>query len=461
MRLWRIIVLLAVLASACTLSNVRPTPAHTATDIAQDTTVTPTRTPTATPTLTRTPTPTSTRQPAVTLPPNCLVRTDWPVYTVRAGDTLASIARDASSTVNELATGNCLNNPNLITPGQQLRVPRLPAPPPPPEQHLGSVSVNPFLQAEGGAFTVRANTPITLRWPEARRDASRVEFYAALINNSASMTLIGTDTYPLDGASVNTSFPENYQRSLRAVAYLPGGSRQLTATNPLLFSIAPDPPPPIRIEGDIIISPVLRNDGDIRVVETGRTVILTWQGAPTNEGTQFEFTLDQGGVVGPRSIGIDNNGGDGVSVPWTVPGGLRDVRIFASTRLPGQDSVGIESRRVRVSSEDVSPSPQGELIISPLVREEGGWLVLPAQEQVTITWTSAPADGVQRVEFYLSPTGTGSTPQVIGSDNDVSDGVSIVWTVPPPFSGHLTARAFVNNGRVIEPANNMLNLTSE
>jgi putative lipoprotein len=62
----------------------------------------------------------------VTFVSACRVRTDWPVYVVQRGDTLFSIAQRTGSTVGELTFANCLSNPNNITVGQRLHVPRLP-----------------------------------------------------------------------------------------------------------------------------------------------------------------------------------------------------------------------------------------------------------------------------------------------------------------------------------------------
>jgi LysM repeat protein len=54
----------------------------------------------------------------------CLPRADWPYnYTVRPGDNLTAIANLHLTTADELQTGNCLENPNRIQPGDILRVP--------------------------------------------------------------------------------------------------------------------------------------------------------------------------------------------------------------------------------------------------------------------------------------------------------------------------------------------------
>ncbi len=57
-------------------------------------------------------------------PAACTPRTDWTfTYTVAPGDTLASIARRTGTTIDVLASGNCLANANVIYAGQVLRVP--------------------------------------------------------------------------------------------------------------------------------------------------------------------------------------------------------------------------------------------------------------------------------------------------------------------------------------------------
>lgn len=66
----------------------------------------------------------------------CFIRTDWPIYVVRVGDTLLRIAQRTGSTVTELAYANCLPNANLVYVGQQLRVPRLPVTAPPAQVTL-------------------------------------------------------------------------------------------------------------------------------------------------------------------------------------------------------------------------------------------------------------------------------------------------------------------------------------
>lgn len=54
----------------------------------------------------------------------CNIRYDWPVYTVKRGDTLAEIARLTNVSVGALVEANCLEDPDRIYAGQILNVPR-------------------------------------------------------------------------------------------------------------------------------------------------------------------------------------------------------------------------------------------------------------------------------------------------------------------------------------------------
>lgn len=95
----------------------------------------------------------------VTFASTCSLRTDWPVYTVQAGDTLLSIATQVGSTTTELTVANCLSNPNTIYTGTQLYVPRLPSTPStePPQLTLISPAANTMVSA-GPSLLVTGST---------------------------------------------------------------------------------------------------------------------------------------------------------------------------------------------------------------------------------------------------------------------------------------------------------------
>lgn len=61
---------------------------------------------------------------ATNTPQSCSsFQTNWKVYTVVRGDSLVNIASAHNSTVEELATANCLDNPNSLRIGQIIYVP--------------------------------------------------------------------------------------------------------------------------------------------------------------------------------------------------------------------------------------------------------------------------------------------------------------------------------------------------
>ncbi len=53
----------------------------------------------------------------------CIVPNGWVAYTVQPGDTLAAIAANYNLTAQQLASANCLQNPDLIYEGEIIAVP--------------------------------------------------------------------------------------------------------------------------------------------------------------------------------------------------------------------------------------------------------------------------------------------------------------------------------------------------
>ncbi|GAB4568932.1 MAG: hypothetical protein Kow0077_00630 [Anaerolineae bacterium] len=65
--------------------------------------------------------------PTFTPTPLCLLRTDWPQYTVQPGETLSGLAAAVGLTTQALASANCLPPDVWLAAGQVLHVPGLPA----------------------------------------------------------------------------------------------------------------------------------------------------------------------------------------------------------------------------------------------------------------------------------------------------------------------------------------------
>jgi LysM repeat protein len=93
----------------------------------------------------------------------CTVRLDWPLYSVKEGDTLFRIARGAGSTVSDLVEANCLADPDRLYSGQQLRVPQLPPDPPTPTPTPTAVP-DPWQRYEDANYQVSFDYPA--RWED-------------------------------------------------------------------------------------------------------------------------------------------------------------------------------------------------------------------------------------------------------------------------------------------------------
>lgn len=56
----------------------------------------------------------------------CPAPRNWTIIVTQPGDTLASLARRTSSTIEALAAANCMNNPRALQSGQVFYLPRRP-----------------------------------------------------------------------------------------------------------------------------------------------------------------------------------------------------------------------------------------------------------------------------------------------------------------------------------------------
>ena len=196
-----------LLAAACTLNSNPARIPPTATRPVATFIPLPTSAPTFTPPPTNTP---SSGTPA------CTPRSDWTiVYVVVAGDTMSSLAVRTRSTVSELASGNCLSNPNAITAGQQLRVPRTPQSAPPPTVivptvptgtiQTGAVSISASITSDAGFVYLLRGETVVVTWQNPPSGLSTASF--ALYSTGGIMQTIGDDPNPADGVSIAWSVP--------------------------------------------------------------------------------------------------------------------------------------------------------------------------------------------------------------------------------------------------------------
>jgi LysM repeat protein len=65
---------------------------------------------------------------AAVLPKPALAATCEETYTVKAGDTIGQVAKKYETTINKIARANDLERPYVLTAGQKLCIPKVPAP---------------------------------------------------------------------------------------------------------------------------------------------------------------------------------------------------------------------------------------------------------------------------------------------------------------------------------------------
>ncbi len=290
----------------------------------------PSVTPTSAPTLTPTTSAPATPIPVANRP--CTTRTDWPVYVVVAGDTLADIARRSNSTVTELATANCLANANNIFAGQQLRVPRIPATATPkptstPQPVPTSMDNDPRI------LSFRLATEVNPR---------RLEWYtwnagsAVLSVSGPRGAYIGYGTQPANGTFVLPDLGMDfapYATFTLTIKDLAG--RDVFGPNGLPIMARVDVeigPAPLDCptltdtgSGEIQVSPVLGMVERCSYIRPNQTIWLTWQGAPGLTSAEYYFLPRAGSTCGtpgnPNVIGVDNNIADGNMITWYVGAG--------------------------------------------------------------------------------------------------------------------------------------------
>ena len=107
----------------------------------------------------------------------CEPRDDWGLeYEVQPGDALANIAPRYNTYANDLAAGNCIDDPSLIRVGQRIRVPGEAHPSSPEFVCSPWELLTPF----NGTITIEGNGTITFNWrgPDAPRYLVRLWYNA-------------------------------------------------------------------------------------------------------------------------------------------------------------------------------------------------------------------------------------------------------------------------------------------
>ncbi|HEX2907954.1 MAG TPA: LysM peptidoglycan-binding domain-containing protein [Phototrophicaceae bacterium] len=202
----------------------------------------PTLTPRPTQAATQTPRPQPTNTPNSGGGQSCTPRADWTtIYTVVSGDTLADIASRTTSTASDLATGNCLTNPNALSVGQQLRLPRPPQSQPPatvpsgPVQ-AGTVGINSYISGDAGFYQLLRGDLVLLTWQNPPTELVSAAF--VLYTTSGLQQPLGDDNNPADGVSIFWNVPAGLSgQQLLAIGRFPNTSAT-ASSNPVNVSSA-------------------------------------------------------------------------------------------------------------------------------------------------------------------------------------------------------------------------------
>jgi LysM repeat protein len=326
--------------------------------------------------------------------PNCTPRNDWPVYTVQPGDTLGNIAARTNSSVNALAGANCLTNVNTIFSGQLLRVPFIPAPPTtvPVPYEIGFVSINPFVATEGGGMQLQSGTTVTVAWPEAPRNAFVVDFVLLDPSNHNNVTSIGRDNYPADGSVITWQVPTTLNALVMAYAVRNDYYRIAQSGTNYVYATG---------------NCVVRQDWIPYTVQLGDTLSSIAARVGLQPGELFQANC----LVPPGNLNI----GQQIRVPY-LPG------PFPTVCPPVTTQAGV-----------------GVITVAPYLAFENNCYQLSPGETVTVSWPEAPAN-FEEVTFYFLSTAPNADPDVIGVDNDPSNGAAINFEVyPTEYVGTLYA----------------------
>lgn len=259
----------------------------------------------------------------VTFASSCTPRTDWPTYTVQAGDTLASIASKTGSTVAELTAANCLSNPNTIFTGTTLYVPRLPSTPSaePAVVTISSPAANTAVAA-GPALVVSGTTANA---PVGNTQVRLIDATGAVLAENIVTVLQGPATGPWSWqASLNT-------------ASIPAGTRVTVfayAVDPEDGSIAASAATPVSVGAPAAAQAFLTITSPLpytQLNDAARTIAVTGRGGNLVDVITLQAVNDAGEVMASTTV----NAPQGADGEWAASLVVPDVRRGRIVALSG------------------------------------------------------------------------------------------------------------------------------
>ncbi len=105
--------------------------------------------------------------------------------------------------------------------------------------------------------------------------------------------------------------------------------------------------------------------------------------------------------------------------------------------LPG-GSVVVTVAPALTAAPGVEPAQIGFVLVEPALTSNGAYMIAPG----TITVRAQGVDHATGVTFYLSILDSAAAPTVLGTDTNLTDGATLIWTVPTtPFRANIWATA--------------------
>jgi len=375
--------------------------------------------------------------------PICVVRTDWPTYTVVSGDTTSRIAQRTGTTTGAIANANCLSDASRISVGQQLRVPRQPDP---DVVVQGFLSLSNYTRLDGDTYVLPGNGSVSLTWNSIPTTLSRVN-YLLYPPDGLSYTVLGSDSNIFDGVAINWQLPANTTGFIIARGENSSG-REVAISPQLKITTGSGSV----VDGSIDISPIFGTDGNTILLEEGRNISVRWDEAANHPGMgQAEFVFYPSNNGNAISMGVDTNPSNGAAITWTVPQNITG-RITVGGRFTDHNTVTAVERVVR--SETGAEVKRGNIAVAPnLGINANGMLELESGTTVTVMWNDGPSfTEASSVTFYWGEVGIGGGSWIeIATDNNLGNGLSVEWGVPGPNTqGTIFAESTLNDGtRVI------------
>jgi LysM repeat protein len=170
----------------------------------------------------------------------CTPPAGWVAYTVQNGDSLGVLAQQTNVTAQQIATANCLANPDVIEAGQVIYLPTAivsgsgnsgannsnPIPTaansngknvtPSTGPTIQNVWVEPAI-VENSQYVVSPGASVTLKAGTVT-NAVKVTFMMLPVGSTAAPKVIGVDTNLADGVAVPWTVPASLQANVWAVA---------------------------------------------------------------------------------------------------------------------------------------------------------------------------------------------------------------------------------------------------